>query len=104
MAAFKAYCAAMNKKLATPADLLSGAMRYAAERSGQDPKYTKHPATWLNSGCWSDEPSAPITSTIDANGNQIRPPPDRRQQAAYGPQLASALAAARRLSEKGGDQ
>lgn len=42
---------------ATADDLLNGAMRYAAERTGQDPKYTKHGATWLNSECWKDEPA-----------------------------------------------
>jgi hypothetical protein len=30
-------------------------MRYAAERRGEDPRFTKHPATWLRKGCWSDE-------------------------------------------------
>jgi hypothetical protein len=33
---------------ATDADLLSGAMRYAAAQDGKDPTYIKHPATWLN--------------------------------------------------------
>jgi hypothetical protein len=61
-AALKAYRAVITKKLATPAELLAGAMRYAAERSGQDPKYTKHASTWLNGGCWDDEPS-PIGTT-----------------------------------------
>jgi hypothetical protein len=73
-AALKAYRAVITKGLATPEELLAGAMRYAAERSGQDARFTKHPATWLHGGCWADEPHAPITSTIDVNGDQIRPP------------------------------
>ena len=31
-------------------------MRYAAQRDGEDPQFTKHPATWLNGKCWTDEP------------------------------------------------
>jgi Helix-turn-helix domain len=77
VAAFKAYCAVINKKQATPAELLSGAMRYSAERNGQDPKYTKHPATWLYGGCWHDEPARPITSTVDQSGNLVAAPPNR---------------------------
>jgi hypothetical protein len=38
--------------------MLNGAMRYAAERTGQDQRYTKHPATWLNGQCWKDESNA----------------------------------------------
>jgi hypothetical protein len=55
-AALKAY-ASPKKHGAAPEQLLAGAMRYAQERHGQDPKYTKHPATWLNGGCWDDEPA-----------------------------------------------
>lgn len=52
-------------KTADPDAIIAGAMRYAAERTGQDPTYTAHPATWLNKGRWEDEaaparpPSAP---------------------------------------------
>ena len=35
--------------------ILDGARRYALERVGQDPTFTKHPSTWLNGECWSDE-------------------------------------------------
>ncbi|MFJ5861507.1 hypothetical protein ACIQCM_08785 [Pseudarthrobacter sp. NPDC092439] len=57
----KGRAAALNsykrarKNGATAEDLLAGAQRYAAERKGQDPQYTKMPATWLNQGCWEDE-------------------------------------------------
>lgn len=40
----------------TPAEtLIAGALAYAALRSGQDPKFTKLPATWLNKLCWTDD-------------------------------------------------
>lgn len=53
-AAQRAYSAA-RRAGASAADLLAGVMRYGAARTGQDPKYTKHPTTWLNGGCWADE-------------------------------------------------
>ena len=38
----------------------AGVLRYAAERSGEEPRFTKHFATWLNGQCWADE-AAPFT-------------------------------------------
>ncbi len=35
--------------------LLDGARRYAEQRRGEDPKFTKMPATWLHGGCWLDD-------------------------------------------------
>jgi hypothetical protein len=104
--ALKAYRAVVTKKLATPDELLAGAMRYAAERSGQEQRYTKHPSTWLNGGCWADEPSRPVGPTIDQDGNPVLQAPGRAQgQApAFGKQFTEALAAARRLTERGGGQ
>jgi hypothetical protein len=51
----KAYLAVIKKKLATPEQLMAAAMRYAAERTGHDPKYTKNPSTWLNKQSWLNE-------------------------------------------------
>ena len=51
--ALKAYKAA-RKKTDAPT-LLSAAKRYAAARAGEDPKFTAHPATWLNGERWLDE-------------------------------------------------
>jgi hypothetical protein len=45
---------------ATIGDLQAGAVSYAAERRGQDPKYTKQAPRWLREGCWADE--APATA------------------------------------------
>jgi Helix-turn-helix domain len=76
-AARRAYDKALERGV-TPAVLLAGAQRYAAERQGEPPRYTKHPATWLNGGCWEDELSgAPV---IDQAGNVVaveQPPPKR---------------------------
>lgn len=59
-AALKAYMAARRADGGPSAlTLMNGAMRYAAERTGQDGKFTAHPATWLNQGRWDDEPEKP---------------------------------------------
>jgi uncharacterized protein YdaU (DUF1376 family) len=55
----KRYAEIVKSGRATERELLDGAMRYASEQAGQDPRYTKHPTTWLNNGCWADEPSPP---------------------------------------------
>ncbi|MDP2356144.1 MAG: helix-turn-helix domain-containing protein [Beijerinckiaceae bacterium] len=52
-----AYDRVIRKGKATAEELLAGAIRYASERDGQERKFTKHPATWLNKGCWADEPA-----------------------------------------------
>ncbi len=36
--------------------MVDGAKRYAHDRVGEDPQFTKYPATWLNKGCYDDEP------------------------------------------------
>jgi hypothetical protein len=54
-AARRAYATVLKAGKATGDDLLAGALRYAAERAGQDPKFTKHAARWLNAECWLDE-------------------------------------------------
>ena len=55
-AAEEAYRQIIRNREATEGELLAGAMRYAAERDREDPRFTKHPATWLNGKCWTDEP------------------------------------------------
>ncbi|MET4034945.1 MULTISPECIES: helix-turn-helix domain-containing protein [unclassified Bradyrhizobium] len=75
----KAFAAAI-KRSADPAAMIDGAKRYAAERAGQDPKFTKHPATWLNGECWLDESfSHDDGKTIDQHGNIIDTPRPRRR-------------------------
>ena len=64
------YDRIINKRQVTPEQLLAGARKYADERRGQDAKYTKHPTTWLNGGCWEDEGSggAAGNATTAAHG------------------------------------
>lgn len=50
----KAFNAALNA--ADFPTILAGAERYAAERAGQDRKFTKHATTWFNGQHWQDEP------------------------------------------------
>jgi signal recognition particle subunit SEC65 len=53
-----AYRRVVAAKKVTVEELLNGAMRYAAERLGQDPRYSKHPTTWLNAESWNNEPAS----------------------------------------------
>jgi hypothetical protein len=67
--------------------LISAATAYA-ERT--DPAFLKHPTTWLNKGCWSDEEPAPATVvTIHERINQANKPSAR--DARLGNMLSGAL-------------
>lgn len=59
---------------ADPEDIITAAQRYASSRRGQDPKFTKHPATWLHQGCWMDE-DAPMLQLV-SGGYQPYTDPD----------------------------
>ncbi|MBI2719554.1 MAG: hypothetical protein HY245_03935 [Rhizobiales bacterium] len=80
-AAEKAYVKAL--KATDAATLLAGAKRYAAEQQGKDPKYTKHPAGWLNEKRWEDEPVSPygggngsgLAAELEAQRRQLKTPP-----------------------------
>lgn len=52
--AFKAWKTAL-KGGATTDEIIAGAARYAKYRAGEPERFTKHPSTWLNQGCWEDE-------------------------------------------------
>lgn len=52
--AFKAWKTAL-KSGATADEITAGAVRYAKYRAGEPERFTKHPSTWLNQGCWEDE-------------------------------------------------
>lgn len=54
----KAWIAAI-KRGADPEHIVAAAQGYARERANKDATYTKHPATWLNKGCYDDEPEQP---------------------------------------------
>ncbi|MDE5461151.1 helix-turn-helix domain-containing protein [Bradyrhizobium sp. CSS354] len=74
----KAFAAAIRRG-ADPAALIDGAKRYANERARQDPKFTKHPATWINAECWLDQSFSHDGKTIDQHGNIIDTPRPRRR-------------------------
>lgn len=69
----KAWIAAI-KRGANPDRMIAAATAYAKERAGQDPKYTKYPATWLNKGCYDDdpEPTGPHLRAVSGNGHTPR--------------------------------
>ncbi|WP_022727246.1 DUF1376 domain-containing protein [Fodinicurvata sediminis] len=52
---------ALTRHRADPEAVIAAMERYAESRQGEDPKYTVHPATWLNEGRWQDE-DLPATS------------------------------------------
>jgi hypothetical protein len=85
-AAVAAYDRARNGGT-TGEELEIGAMRYSAARTGEDPKYTKHPASWLNQKCWLDEPELPRSASFDNR------PPSGLQRPAPQSHLEIALAA-----------
>lgn len=53
-------------------DIVRGAMRYADERTWQDPRFTKHPATWLSKACWSDPTHAQRQSFLESRQTSRR--------------------------------
>lgn len=69
--ALKAYRAA--RKLTDAATLEAGIRRYAAEQSGKDPQFIKHPATWLNGQCWADEAQPSGAQSHAGKINRPRP-------------------------------
>lgn len=76
----KAWCAALDRG-ADPQKIVAAATSYARERANEDPKYTKYPATWLNKGCYDDEPDQPAGQrpqlrAVGSNGYQPFTNPD----------------------------
>lgn len=63
-AAERAWAKAVRS--ADPNTVIAGAARYADQVRHSDPRFVKHPATWLNGGCWDDEP--PATDSVDPDG------------------------------------
>lgn len=95
-AAEKAWTKAVTT-LGTDAQLIiDAALEYAMRRKGQDPQWTKQPATWLNARCWEDEPDPAFTSAEiipgfpAVNGNGYAPRPSTTdQRVAEGLRLAA---------------
>ena len=60
------------RKLVPIPVIQAGVERYARELAGQDIKFAKYPATWLNAGCWADDPD-PAPPANGARAGQSRP-------------------------------
>lgn len=52
--------------------IIAAAARYADQTKNSDPRFIKHPATWLNGGCWDDDELA--TSTDHPKYFDAEPP------------------------------
>jgi len=55
LAAMRKLAMLRKSGIVTFADLMAGVKRYADAMRHTEPKYVKHPTTWLNAGCWADE-------------------------------------------------
>ena len=70
-AAARAYVAAIRRG-ADPAAVIKGACRYRDD-PGRDPRFTQHPATWLNADRWLDgQPERRMTRDERAVANGER--------------------------------
>jgi hypothetical protein len=78
----KAWIAAV-KRGADPKHIVTAAQAYARERFGQDPKYTKYPATWLNKGCYDDEPDPQPGPQLRAVAGGYQPYRNPTDQSVY---------------------
>jgi len=68
--ALKAFRAA--RKQAELETILAGVRRYAEQRRGENPEYTRHASTWLNGQSWLDEADPKFTH------HRNEPPPKPR--------------------------
>jgi len=73
--ALKAWANAV--KIAKPEQIIAGAKKYAKDPA-RDPKFTAHPATWLNAQRWLDEPQV-------EDKRQATPQPESYNPAIHGP-------------------
>ncbi|WP_217235422.1 helix-turn-helix domain-containing protein [Streptomyces sp. AC555_RSS877] len=82
----KAWIAAIERGV-EPKHMVDAAQAYARERFGQDPKYTKLPATWLNKGCYDDEPDPQPGPQLRAVSGGYEPYRDPTDQSVYDKEL-----------------
>lgn len=68
---------------ADPDHIVKAATAYANERSGQDPKYTPFPATWLDRGCYDDEPDPETGPHLQAASGGWQPWSNPTDQSVY---------------------
>jgi len=79
--ALKAYISA--RKRATFDEITYGLRRYAAERDGQDKKFTKQPQGWLNRDGWTDEPIPHSPPAPRQSTDPPRKPPRNAGELSY---------------------
>ena len=69
----KSWIAAIERGV-DPQHMVNAAQAYARERAGKESQYTKYPATWLDKGCYDDEPdeapSKPRLRSVDGQRHQ----------------------------------
>lgn len=56
-------------KTTHPQTIINGMRRYRDDPN-RNPAYTKHPTTWLNQGCWEDDPLPPKPTTHTKSKSQ----------------------------------
>jgi len=64
----------IKSKKSNPEDLLEGLKRYCEDikRNGTETKFIKHPATWLNQGCYNDDYSEIIHPQSDSKNKRVK--------------------------------
>lgn len=65
----KSWVRAIRKPGVTTEIICTAVRAYAASRSGEDSKFTRHPATWLNNEGWNDETLPPSGSVAPRRSN-----------------------------------
>ena len=75
-AAERAWRAAL-KRGARPDAVLLAARQFAQAKVGSDPKFIKHPATWLNSGSYDNEPEKPHLRLASGDHRPYQDPEDQ---------------------------
>lgn len=73
----KAFRSVIRQRKVDPQRLIDAARSYAAQRQGQDPKFTKHAATWLNKGAYDNEPETPALQLVSGDYLPYRNPADQ---------------------------
>jgi hypothetical protein len=71
----RAWTKVVADPTADPQRIIDAARLYAMQRKGQDPQYTKLPATWLNKRSWLDEPDSRQDALPGSEqGAPVKPP------------------------------
>lgn len=91
--AFERAVAKISPDLSVALDVLvTGARAYAAQEKakGSEPRFIKHPATWLNAEGWTDEADAPSSGPLSAASRAMMVDlGDCPSGAEIGPQIAA---------------